>query len=163
MSELWLCSPIRRGKLNSLFIVTARMDFQIFSKFSDFIFNTVNILWHSEPHPPISLIRGRGLGNLEVRAYLSTTLLVWNMKNDRPPACKIEIFVTINCEFSLSHLNAPLTYLVGGRHKEETLIFELELEGINITHVHCIFCFYCIYCILCFCITISMVILLYYS
>ena len=59
------------------------------------------------------------------------------MKNDRPPACKIEIFVTINCEFSLSHLNAPLTYLVGGRHKEETLIFELELEGINITHVHC--------------------------
>ena len=27
------------------------------------------------------------------------------MKNDRPPACKIEIFVTINCEFSLSRLN----------------------------------------------------------
>ena len=26
------------------------------------------------------------------------------MKNDRPPACKIEIFVTINCEFSLSRL-----------------------------------------------------------
>ena len=26
------------------------------------------------------------------------------MKNDRPPECKIEIFVTINCEFSLSRL-----------------------------------------------------------
>ena len=26
------------------------------------------------------------------------------MKNDRPPTCKIEIFVTINCEFSLSRL-----------------------------------------------------------
>ena len=42
---------IRRGKLNSLFIVTAHMDFQTFSKFSDFIFNTLNT-WHFEPHSP---------------------------------------------------------------------------------------------------------------
>ena len=36
-----------------------------------------------------------------------------------------------------SPINTPLIYLVSGRHKEETLIFELELEGIDITHAHC--------------------------
>ena len=63
----------RQGKLNSLLIVTACMDFQIIQKFSDFIFNTINI-WHFEPHPPIALIGGLELGDFGVRAQLSSTL-----------------------------------------------------------------------------------------
>ena len=31
-------------------------------------------VWHFEPHPPIALIRGRGLGDFEVRSLLSSTL-----------------------------------------------------------------------------------------
>ena len=35
-------------------------------KFSDFMFNTVNI-WLFEPHPLIVLIRGQGLCDFEIR------------------------------------------------------------------------------------------------
>ena len=59
----YLKLSVRQGKLNSLFIVTARMDFRFSQKFSDFIFNIVNI-WQSEPHPLIMLIRRRGLAIL---------------------------------------------------------------------------------------------------
>ena len=31
-------------------------------------------------------------------------MLIWNLNNDHPPACKIEKVVTINYEFSLPHL-----------------------------------------------------------
>ena len=52
---------LRRDNLNSQFIVTAHMDFQI----SDFRCNTVNT-WHFSPAPSSALIGGWGLGNLEI-------------------------------------------------------------------------------------------------
>ena len=66
-------TSLRRGKLNSQFIVTARMDFQIFSKFSDFKCYTVNI-WHFGPAPSNALIGGRGLDDLEFEQRLFTGL-----------------------------------------------------------------------------------------
>ena len=52
-----------------------------------------------------ALISGRGSGDLELEhVAILVSLIVWNLNNDRPPACKIENFVTINCEFSLSRL-----------------------------------------------------------
>ena len=56
-------TSIRRGKLNSQFIVTARMDFQIFPNF--FRSNTVNIQAWAAPLSS-ALISGRGSGDLEL-------------------------------------------------------------------------------------------------
>ena len=94
----------KAGQTESQFIVTARMDFQILSKFSDFRSNTVNIQFLGRTHSS-ALISGRGSGDLELEHSLSTSLKLLN--NDRPPVCKIENFVTINCEFTLSRLIAP--------------------------------------------------------
>ena len=95
----------RPGKLNSQFIVTARMDFQIFSKISDFRLYTATI-WHFSPTPSSVAIEGHGLVGHEFEPSISPTLLlVWNLNyNDRPPACKIKKSVTINCEFCLPRL-----------------------------------------------------------
>ena len=89
------------------------MDFQIFSKISDFILYTATI-WHFGPVPSSAAIKGRGLGDCE---FVSRALLlVRNLNNDRPPACKIEKSVTINCEFSLPRLNIdPVMCTVQGR------------------------------------------------
>ena len=40
-----------------------------------------------------------------VRSSLNIQLIlpIWNMNNDHPPTCKMENFVTMNCEISLSH------------------------------------------------------------
>ena len=68
-------SHIRPGKLNSQFIVTARMDFQIFSKFSYFRLYAATI-WHFGPAPSSAAIEGRGLGDREFEPSISRTLLL---------------------------------------------------------------------------------------
>ena len=73
-------------------------------KNSDFRLYTATI-WHFGPAPSSAAIEGRGLSDRELEPSVSRTLLlVWNLNNDRPPACKIEKSVTINCEFSLPRL-----------------------------------------------------------
>ena len=58
--------------------------------------NTATI-WHFSPAPSSAAIEGRGLRDHEFEASVSyTILLVWNLNNDRPPACKIEKSVMIN-------------------------------------------------------------------
>ena len=62
--------------MNSHFIVTARMDFQILPKFSDFRSNTVNIQSLGRTHSS-TLISGWGSGDLELEhshPSLSTSL-----------------------------------------------------------------------------------------
>ena len=66
-------SKFRWGKLNSQFIVTARMDFQIFSKL--FRFQTLYSKYMAHwPRPSSALIGGRGLGDLEFEHSLSSSL-----------------------------------------------------------------------------------------
>ena len=58
-------SPYKAGQTEFAVYCHCCADFQIFSKVSDFIFNTVNIQ-HFEPHPLSALIRGQGLGDFKV-------------------------------------------------------------------------------------------------
>ena len=71
MGGLSLCI-IKPGKLNLQFIVTARIDFQIFS---DFRLYTATI-WHFGPAPSSAAIKGRGLGGREFEPSVFRTLLL---------------------------------------------------------------------------------------
>ena len=54
------------------------------------------MIWHFGPASSGTAIEGRGLSDHEfesaILAFLVPFLLVWNLDNDRPPACKIEEF-----------------------------------------------------------------------
>ena len=65
-----LCEWIRPGKLNSQFIVTACMDFRIFSKISDFRLYTATI-WHFGPTPSSAVL------STELHYVTSTNREVW--------------------------------------------------------------------------------------
>ena len=80
---------IRPGKLNSQFIVTAHMDFQI----SDCIQQVYGTL-----APPPRAMQLKGVASAIASSNLAflTLILVWNLNNDHPPACKIKESVTIN-------------------------------------------------------------------
>ena len=68
-------TPLRPGKLNSQFIVTARMDFQIFSK--NFRFQIVYSNYMAlGPAPSSAAIKGCGLGDCEFEPSISCTLLL---------------------------------------------------------------------------------------
>ena len=73
--EMENSSAVRPGKLNSRFIVTARMDFQIFSKNFRFqiVYSNYMALW---PAPSSVAIEGRGLDDREFEPSVSRTLLL---------------------------------------------------------------------------------------
>ena len=49
-------------------------------------------------------------------------MLIWNLNNDRLPACKIENVVTINCEFSLPRLTGTCGLYIVHCHSQTTFI-----------------------------------------
>ena len=65
--------------------------FRFSQKFLYYRFNAANIQ-HFEPHPPSTLINQR----VGPQQFQRSSIPFFN--NDRRPACKIEIFVMINCE-----------------------------------------------------------------
>jgi hypothetical protein len=64
---------LRQGKLNSQLIITARIDFQIFLKISDFRLNTATI-WCFCSTPSSAVIEGHGLGHHKAFLVLCTSL-----------------------------------------------------------------------------------------
>ena len=114
------------------------MDFQISQKFFRF---QIQYSKYTGLGRTLSsaLISGRGSGDLKLEHIaILVSLIVWNLNNDRPPACKIENFVTINCEFSLSRLNGVFVF----RLLFECTAVQLQVTGVGtIDHstVECIY------------------------
>ena len=49
-------------------------------------------------------------------------MLIWNLNNDRPPACKLENFLTINCKFILLCLSQSCKYPVVELYRFKLLV-----------------------------------------
>ena len=101
----------------SLLIVAGRTNFQNFLKIIYFrLDNIIVVLWICsvlEPTPLIYLERSIGRAwprRSWVRAWASSSL--YQYMNNRPPACKSEKFVTINCESCLSRLIIMIHYVI---------------------------------------------------
>ena len=93
-------------------------------------------IWHFGSTPLSAAIEGRGLGDHEFEPSIShTLLLIWNPNNDRRPACKIEKFVTIKREFSLSRLiitiGLSLTYHSSSEDKGKDACNDLQRDNRN--------------------------------